>query len=50
MMMFRLNRNRPVMSKQHLEACTGELHNLGVVMCIEFIKLNNDAEECSTRF
>ena len=28
------DRNRPVMSKQHLEASNGELHSSGVRMCI----------------
>jgi hypothetical protein len=31
------NKNRPMMSKQYLEVCNGELLSSGVMMCIELI-------------
>ena len=40
------NKNRPMMSKQYLEVCNGELLSSGVMMCIELINQCNDTEEC----
>jgi hypothetical protein len=48
-MMSKLNGNKPMMSEQHSEACNGELHSSGVMMCIELIILImtlRSAEKC----
>ena len=48
--MSKLDRNRPMMSKQHLEACNGDLHSSGVTMCNELISSCKDNGVCYNVF
>ena len=48
--LIKINRNRPMMSKQHLEACNGDLHSSGVTMCNELISSCKDNGVCYNVF